>query len=99
MNLSDKRCGSLLIAEGDQLLGIFTDGDLRRALQDRGSDALQQTLSALMSSGPRSVPSDLLAWKAMEQMEEGSPVTVLPGVDDGRLVGLIRMHDILQSGL
>ncbi len=100
--LSAKRCGCLLVVdENRQLRGIFTDGDLRRSLELMGSSALESTLEELMTPNPRSISSDQLAWEAMRLMEKDPlhPITVLPVLDDRRIVGLLRMHDILQAGL
>lgn len=100
--LSVKRCGCLLVAEeGGKLQGIFTDGDLRRAIQSKGPDALHLPVSALMTQSPKSISPDRLAFEAMRQME-GDPtrlITVLPVLENGRLIGLLRMHDILQKEL
>jgi arabinose-5-phosphate isomerase len=98
---SAKRCGCLLVVERHQLVGIMTDGDLRRALQKHAGQVLQQQLSTLMTPAPRTVRSDLMAWETLQLMESNPqrPITVMPVVDDGKLVGLIKMHDILQAGI
>jgi CBS domain-containing protein len=58
-------------------------------------------LEVLMSSQPRCTSSETLAWEAMRQMEEDPRrlITVLPVIDNNRVAGLLRMHDILQAGL
>ena len=99
--LSVKRCGCLLIVEESALKGIFTDGDLRRTIEVLGEKALQTPIGQLMSASPRSIAPDRFALEALRQMEEdlARPITVLPVVSEGELTGLLRMHDILQSGL
>jgi arabinose-5-phosphate isomerase len=100
--LSMKRCGCLLVAdEGEKLAGIFTDGDLRRAIETEGSAALQSTLSKLMNSFPKWISPEQLVREAIARMEEDPArlITVLPVLQEGRVVGLLRMHDILQAGL
>lgn len=100
--LSMKKCGCLLIAdEKEQLLGIFTDGDLRRSIQSKGAEALQAPLSSLMTLAPRTISPDKLAFEAMKRMEENPAhlITVLPVLENEKVVGILRMHDILQSGL
>lgn len=101
--LSDKRCGCLLVVNREnRLLGIFTDGDLRRALQAKKEAVFQEPMHRLMVPMPRSVGPEVSAWKAMQVMEElpDSAITVLPVIDSGaKLLGLIKMHDILQKGL
>ncbi len=100
--LSEKRCGCLLVVDEQQkLLGIFTDGDLRRAIQKKGPESLHQKVSELMTVTPRSISQNQLAYDAMQQMEEDPKqlITVLPVVENDKVTGIIRMHDILQSGL
>lgn len=102
VELSNKRCGCLLVQDASgRLQGIFTDGDLRRALQSKKTGVLSEPVSALMTRTPKTCGGEMLAWQALQIMEEDArhPITVLPVAEEGRLVGLIRMHDILQSGL
>jgi len=100
VELSNKQCGAICVVDTkDSLLGIFTDGDLRRTLQKYGNQALEQPLNVLMTKNPKTASPDMLAFEAMKRMEEGSPITVLVVVDNNRCVGLIKMHDIIQAGL
>ena len=103
VELSNKRAGCVLVVDRDsKLLGIFTDGDLRRALQHFGADVLQREMGTLMTVGGRTISQGSLAWDAMKVMEgnQKSPIMVLPVINQERhVVGLIKMHDILQSGL
>ncbi len=102
VELSNKQCGCICVVDdATRLLGIFTDGDLRRALQKLGPAALGATMGALMTAAPRTTTPDVLAYEAMRTMEadQKHPITVLPVVDDTRCIGLIKMHDILQSGI
>lgn len=101
--LSSKGCGCILaVGETQELKGIFTDGDLRRSLEQHGVKALEMPLSALMTHAPRSIGPEVLAWEAMKSMEalQNQAITVLPVIDqEQRVLGLIKMHDILQTGL
>jgi arabinose-5-phosphate isomerase len=100
--LSAKKTGCLLVVnEAMELLGIFTDGDLRRSIESKGPDALRLPLSELMTHHPKTISPSHLAVDAMRQMEidPSRLVTVLPVVEKGQLVGLVRMHDILQKEL
>jgi arabinose-5-phosphate isomerase len=103
VELSNKRCGCVLIVDMDKnLLGIFTDGDLRRSLQKLGSKALEATMLEVMTKTARFIKSDEMASQALSVMEadQHHPVTVLPVIDaELKVVGLIKMHDIVQSGL
>lgn len=100
--LSAKKCGCLIIVdEQSQLLGIFTDGDLRRSIQTKGPATLDISLEQLMTTSPKSIDADRMAIEAAQIMEEDHSrlVTVLPVLQDRKVVGLIRMHDIVQAGL
>lgn len=100
--LSVKRSGCLLVVDEEmQLLGIFTDGDLRRTIESMGPGFLQCQLGSIMTRSPQKVGPEVLAFDAMRQMEAdpNRPITVLPVVRGEQVVGLLRMHDILQAGL
>lgn len=103
VELSNKRCGCVLIVNKDRdLLGIFTDGDLRRALQKRGSKALDLSLEELMTQSPRWIAETELAWDALHYMESDQkhPIMVLAVLNaDKKVTGVIKMHDIVQAGL
>lgn len=103
IELSNKKCGCVLIVDHHhRLQGIFTDGDLRRSLQKHGSHAMELPMQELMTKTPRSILSTEMASKALDMMEadQSRPITVLAVVDEEKkIVGIIKMHDILQSGL
>ncbi|MGB8510317.1 MAG: KpsF/GutQ family sugar-phosphate isomerase [Pyrinomonadaceae bacterium] len=85
-----------------RLAGIITDGDVRRALQQTGLAGLEKLTGAMvMTASPVVVSPDLLAHAALRLMEDRpSQINVLPVVEaDGRCVGLLRIHDIVRSGL
>ena len=101
--LSSKACGCVIVVDDQEILvGIFTDGDLRRALHGHGADVLSKSIGELMTKTPRTIQGGLLAWDAMKSMEalQNQAITAMPVIDDQqRLLGVIKMHDILQSGL
>lgn len=100
--ISNKCCGCLLVTdENKKLLGIFTDGDLRRSLQNLGSDAMHQTIASVMTKNPKTIEGNILAFDAMQLMEKDPKrlITVLPVLEKGKVAGILRMHDILQAGL
>lgn len=101
-DFSGKRCGCILVIDQEKKLqGIFTDGDLRRALQKKGEQILQQSMSQLMTKTPRSIQASALAHEALHLMEcdQNNPIMILPVVEKEQLVGIIKMHDLIQSGL
>jgi len=95
--------GAVCVVEGaGRLAGIVTDGDLRRALQRmRLEDLGGLTAEGLMTREPVVVAPGMLAHAALQLMENRpSQIAVLPVVDgEGRSVGLLRLHDIVRSGL
>lgn len=79
-----------------KLSGIFTDGDLRRALE-RGIDIHTVTLDAIMSHNPRSISPDALAVQGAEMMERLRISQLLVVDTDGKLVGALNTHDLMQA--
>lgn len=85
-----------------KLLGIVTDGDLRRTIERTSPDALSAlNAESMMTASPITASPDMLAFDALKLMEERpSQISVLPVVDDeSNCVGLLRLHDIVRSGL
>lgn len=102
VELSNKRCGCLLVVNSEsELGGIFTDGDLRRALQHKGPEVLHTKMADLMTTSPKWVDANSLAWEALKVMESDkkNPVMVLPALEKKKIVGLIKLHDLVQHGL
>ena len=85
------------------LIGLITDGDLRRALRDHRPDTWASLkASDLMTQDPITVAPELMAVEAIQRMEHNrrKPIAVLPVVNsDGVLQGLLRLHDLVQAGL
>ena len=86
-----------------RILGLITDGDLRRALQQRGPEEWKGLKAGdLMTSDPITVEGGTLAVQAIERMERNrrKPISVLPVTDgERRMLGLLRLHDLVQAGL
>ena len=95
--------GAVSVVEPDgRLAGIVTDGDVRRALQSRGLGGLESLKADdIMTRRPVVVAPETLAFAALKLMEERErQISVLPVVEaEGRVVGLIRLHDIVRSGI
>ena len=80
-----------------RLLGVLTDGDLRRAM---GPDLLSRTVQDVMNRAPRTIDADALAMEALRAMNGGPrPVTSLFVTEAGRAVGLLHIHDLLRAGV
>jgi arabinose-5-phosphate isomerase len=102
LEIIKKRLGCTGITnESGRLVGIITDGDLKRILV-KNREALDLKVEMLMTSNPRTTTAEVLAIDALEKMEidPPGPITQLFVVDDkDRLVGVIHIHDIIRSGL
>ena len=91
-----------VVDDAGRLAGIITDGDLRRAIEQTSHESLAKlTGDEFMTSKPVVATPELLAYDALRLMEDRpSQISVLPVVDhDERCVGLVRLHDIVRSGL
>jgi len=97
--ITSKQLGFTTVQDGDgRLLGIITDGDLRRSLE-MGSDPLSLTAGEVMTHSPKVIHADALAAKALQLMESNK-ITSLVIVDSGDHVeGAIHLHDILRAGI
>lgn len=96
LEMSSGRCGATAVLEGDEVLGIITDGDLRRAMENglgTESAAIQ-----LMNADPKKMASDALAVGAFQLMEKHS-ISQIMVMDQERYVGIVHLHDILREGI
>ncbi len=96
--MTAKRFGALAIAEAGRLLGVVTDGDLRRAM---GPDLLAKRVDEIMNPAPKTIAPEALAEEALRAMNaESRPVTALFVVDEARMIhGILHIHDLLRAGL
>jgi len=96
--MNKKGLGALLVLDGEEsLVGIVTDGDLRRAIVN-GTDLGKSKVEEVMTKNPKTIEPNAMAAKALEVMEQYL-ITVLPVVDDqGHLVGIVHLHDLLGKG-
>jgi arabinose-5-phosphate isomerase len=97
LEISRKRMGMTAIVDtAHRLVGIFTDGDLRRSLE-RGVDLHTTSVDAVMTRNPRTIRPEALAAEAVELMEEYK-LTQLPVVDGGGIVvGALNIHDLFRA--
>jgi len=96
--MSKKGLGMCVVVEGSQMLGVFTDGDLRRVL-DRESNVHKTTMREVMTSPGKRVAATELAAEAAHLMEKYR-ITALPVVDaQGALAGALNVHDLLRAGV
>ncbi len=99
LEMSAKKLGMTTVVDrAGSLLGVITDGDIRRSLQ-RGEDFQKLSAGQLASRNPKSIKPDDLAAKAVEIMERYSITTLVVSSGDRTIAGVIHLHDLLKSGI
>jgi arabinose-5-phosphate isomerase len=97
--ITSKQLGFTTVQDGDdRLLGIITDGDLRRSLE-KVSDPLSLTAGEVMSHSPKVINAEALAAKALQLMESNKIMNLVIVDSEDRVAGVIHMHDILKAGI
>jgi arabinose-5-phosphate isomerase len=97
--ISQKRLGMTLVVGGqDQLLGIITDGDLRRLIEKQ-KDISQACAKDMMGGKPKTITRDTLATKAVRIMQDHAITSLAVISDDQKIEGIIHLHDILKAGI
>jgi arabinose-5-phosphate isomerase len=95
--MSHKKLGMTAVVEGEKLIGVISDGDLRRLLGLRGKDALDLAAGECMTRNPRTIGGNEFAATALAVMEE-KKITSLAVVDgNGRLEGIVHLHDLWST--
>jgi arabinose-5-phosphate isomerase len=97
--MSRKKLGVAAVIEEERLVGIISDGDLRRLLEKRGKDVLDLTAGEAMTKSPKTIAKHEFAATALAVMEE-KKITSLMVVDDGaKLEGIVHLHDLWTTEL
>ena len=97
IEMTHKRLGANVVMQDGQLLGIITDGDLRRMLM-KYPNIEQVKACQIMTSNPKTIEESALVVDALHKMRENS-ITQLPVIHDGKYLGIIHLHDILKEGI
>jgi arabinose-5-phosphate isomerase len=99
LEMTAKKLGMTTVVDQDGLLlGVITDGDLRRFIQ-RGTDLVNTTAGELATTNPKTIGPDELAAKAVEMMERFSITTLVVTEDERNIRGVIHLHDLLKNGI
>lgn len=97
--ISQKRLGmTLVVGDQDQLLGIITDGDIRRLLEKK-ADVSQICAKDIMSHNPKIISRDTLAAKAVRIMQDHTITSLAVASSTKKIEGIIHLHDILKAGV
>ena len=98
VEMSRKRLGMSAVVDGDgRLLGLYTDGDLRRTLDDATVDMRSTPISVVMTRSPKTIGADALAVEAAQLMEAHKINALLVVDDERRVVGALNIHDLLRA--
>ncbi len=97
--MSRKKLGMTTVEKNGRLLGIISDGDLRRLLERDGPNSLNKTAADAMNPNPRTISADELAARALSLMEEKKITSLLVVDADGALEGVLHLHDLWGTEL
>ena len=97
IEMTRKRLGAAIVTDNGKLVGIITDGDLRRMLL-KHADIEHVKAKEIMTPNPRTIDENDLVADALHKMRQHS-ITQLPVLKDGNYVGVIHLHDILKEGV
>ena len=99
MEMTQKGLGmTAIVDERERILGIFTDGDLRRALDD-GADVHTTKMSEVMHTECKTTTADVLAAEAVHVLDENKITSLLVVDEDKRLIGALNIHDLFRAGI
>ena len=97
IEISQNRLGAVIVIDSDVILGIITDGDIRRMLE-KHSNLADIKASDLMNVNPKKIDKNVLAMTALEIIKENN-ITQLVVTDSDNYFGMIHLHDLLQEGI
>lgn len=87
-----------IVNENNILLGVFTDGDLRRLLQ-RERDCIDMGISEVMNPNPKTISKNELAFDALGKMGDFAVTALIVADEDNKVIGVLNLHDILRAGI
>ena len=100
VEISSKRLGVAIVSDKDKkILGVLTDGDIRRGIEKWGKDFFDMKAGEVMTKNPKTISEDELAVKALSIMETHSITSLAVPDSDGKAIGIIHLHDVLKQGL
>ena len=97
VEITEKMLGVTAVVENDKIVGIITDGDLRRMLT-KSDSFINLTAKDIMSSNPKRIDEDAMAIDAMELME-ANEISQLLVESNGKYAGVVHLHDLIKEGI
>lgn len=100
VEISSKRLGVAIVSDaGRKILGVLTDGDIRRGIEKWGKKFFDMKAGEVMTKNPKTISEDELAVKALSIMETHSITSLAVPDSTGKAIGVIHLHDILKQGI
>lgn len=100
MEITSKRLGCTVVAEEDNILGIITDGDLRRMLNNKNIiDTQNQTAEQIMTKNPKTITADAFAVEAFTIMQQHHITQLIVTDENNKYLGIIHIHDLITEGI
>ena len=98
IEISQKRLGATAVIDQSKIVGIITDGDIRRMLESN-ADFNQLTAKDIMSNNPKTVSENALAVDALEMLEQNSITQIIAIDDKNKYSGVVHLHDLIKEGI
>ena len=98
VEISEKRLGVTSVIDDENIVGIITDGDIRRMLS-KTSDIASLTANDIMSKKPKTISSDAMAIDALETMEKNDITQILVTNSNNQYLGVVHLHDLIKEGI
>lgn len=100
MEITSKRLGCTVVAGEDNILGIITDGDLRRMLNNKNIiDTQTQTAEQIMTKNPKTITADAFAVEAFTIMQQHHITQLIVTDENNKYLGIIHIHDLITEGI
>lgn len=97
IEISEKMLGVTAVLENDKIIGIITDGDIRRMLK-KSTDFKDLSARDIMSVNPKIINQDTLAVEALDMLEENK-ISQLLAVENGKYAGVVHIHNLIREGI
>jgi len=97
VEISEKMLGVTAVIENEKIVGIITDGDIRRMLRNNDS-FVHLTAADIMSKNPKTIAPDAMAVDALEMLEENK-ISVLIAQENGKYAGVVHIHNLIREGI
>lgn len=98
VEISEKRLGVTAVVKDSKIIGIITDGDIRRMLT-KSTEINHLTAKDIMSKNPKTIQEDAMAIEALERMESNSITQILVTNQDDNYIGVVHLHDLIKEGI